>query len=157
MENILRFEHDFPGTKIVRLEANYRSTAPILAAAAALIAHNEGRSGKTLRPGLQDATGERVTVMALWDSDEEARTVGNRIEALRRAGDSLAEMAILVRAGFQTRAFEERLITLGIPYRVIGGPTNVRKSATPLPKCAWSFSRPTTWRSSASRTFRGAA
>jgi DNA helicase-2/ATP-dependent DNA helicase PcrA len=121
VENILRFEHDFPGAKIVRLEANYRSTAPILAAAAGLIAHNEGRLGKTLRPGRQDASGDRVAVVGLWDSDEEARMVGDRIENLRRDGEPLAEMAILVRAGFQTRAFEERLITLGVPYRVIGG------------------------------------
>ena len=121
VENILRFEQDFPGANIVRLEANYRSTAPILAAAAALIAHNEGRLGKTLRPGRQDAEGERVAVVSLWDSDEEARMVGERIERLRRAGEKLAEMAILVRAGFQTRAFEERLITLAVPYRVVGG------------------------------------
>jgi DNA helicase-2/ATP-dependent DNA helicase PcrA len=121
VENILRFEHDFPGARIVRLEANYRSTAPILAAAAALIQHNEGRLGKTLRPGREDAGGERVTVVGLWDSDEEARMVGDRIEALRRDGERLVEMAILVRAGFQTRAFEERLITLGVPYRVVGG------------------------------------
>ena len=121
VENILRFEHDFPGAKIVRLEENYRSTEPILAAASALIAHNEGRLGKTLRSGLRDPSGERVTVAGLWDSDEEARMVGDRIETLRRMGESLAEMAILVRAGFQTRAFEERLITLGVPYRVIGG------------------------------------
>ena len=121
VENILRFEQDFPGAKIVRLEANYRSTAPILAAASALIAHNEGRLGKTLRPGRQDADGERVAVVGLWDSDEEARMVGDRIEKLRRDGEPLAEMAVLVRAGFQTRAFEERLITLGLPYRVIGG------------------------------------
>jgi DNA helicase-2/ATP-dependent DNA helicase PcrA len=121
VENILRFEHDFPGGKIVRLEANYRSTAPILAAAAELIAHNEGRLGKTLRPSRKDATGERVTVVGLWDSDEEARMVGSRIEALRRNGEPLGETAILVRAGFQTRAFEERLITIGVPYRVIGG------------------------------------
>jgi DNA helicase-2/ATP-dependent DNA helicase PcrA len=121
VENILRFEKDFPGAHIVRLEANYRSTAPILAAASGLIAHNEGRLGKTLRPGRNDAAGEPVSVVSLWDSDEEARMVGDRIEALRREGESLAEMAILVRAGFQTRAFEERLITLGIPYRVVGG------------------------------------
>jgi DNA helicase II / ATP-dependent DNA helicase PcrA len=122
VENILRFEKDFPGAKIVRLEANYRSTAPILAAASGLIAHNEGRLGKTLRPGRNDAgDGEKVSVIALWDSDEEARMVGERIEALRRDGHPLAEMAVLVRAGFQTRAFEERLIVLGIPYRVIGG------------------------------------
>ena len=121
VENILRFEKDFPGARIVRLEANYRSTAPILAAASGLIAHNEGRLGKTLRPGRKDAEGEKVAVVGLWDSDEEARMVGERIETLRRDGASLAEMAVLVRAGFQTRAFEERLITLGIPYRVVGG------------------------------------
>ena len=121
VENILRFERDFPGARVVRLERNYRSTAPILAAAAGLIAHNEGRLGKTLRSGRNDAAGERVAVVGLWDSDEEARMVGERIEALRRDGHALAEMAVLVRAGFQTRAFEERLITLGIPYRVIGG------------------------------------
>ena len=121
VENILRFEKDFPGARIVRLERNYRSTAPILAAASALIAHNEGRLGKTLRPGRQDAEGERVAVVSLWDSDEEARMVGQRIEALRRDGESLGEMAVLVRAGFQTRAFEERLIAIGLPYRVVGG------------------------------------
>jgi DNA helicase-2/ATP-dependent DNA helicase PcrA len=121
VENILRFEKDFPGARIVRLEANYRSTAPILSAASALIAHNEGRLGKTLHPGRKDADGEKVEVVSLWDSDEEARMVAERIERLRRDGDSLAEMAVLVRAGFQTRAFEERLITVGVPYRVVGG------------------------------------
>ena len=121
IENILKFERDFPGAKVVRLEANYRSTAPILAAASGLIAHNEGRLGKTLHPGRNDADGENVEVVALWDSEEEARVVGNRVETYRRAGESLAEMAILVRAGFQTRAFEERMITLGLPYRIIGG------------------------------------
>jgi DNA helicase-2/ATP-dependent DNA helicase PcrA len=121
VENILRFEHDFPGARIVRLEENYRSTAPILAAASGLITHNEGRLGKTLRPGRADATGEQVAVVGLWDSDEEARMVGERIESLRRDGDRLREMAILVRAGSQTRAFEDRLNTLGVPYRIIGG------------------------------------
>jgi len=121
VENILRFEKDFPGARIVRLEANYRSTAPILAAASGLIAHNEGRLGKTLHPGRADADGDKVEVVSLWDSEEEARMVGDRIESLRRSGESLAEMAVLVRAGFQTRAFEERLINIGIPYRVVGG------------------------------------
>jgi ATP-dependent DNA helicase UvrD/PcrA len=121
VENILRFEHDFPGARVVRLERNYRSTAPILAAASGLIAHNEGRLGKTLRPGGNDASGEKIAVVGLWDSDEEARMVGERIESFRRGGDALAEMAVLVRAGFQTRSFEERLITLAIPYRVVGG------------------------------------
>ncbi|ONG56541.1 DNA helicase II [Pseudoroseomonas deserti] len=121
IENILRFEKDFPGAAIVRLESNYRSTAPILAAASGLIAKNSGRLGKTLRPGRKDSRGEKVQVVSLWDSVEEARMVGGRIEALRRDGHDLAEIAILVRAGSQTRAFEERLITLGIPYRVVGG------------------------------------
>ena len=121
IENILKFERDFPGAKVIRLEANYRSTQQILAAASHLIAHNEGRLGKTLHSGRDDATGEKVEVVALWDSEEEARMVGGRVETYRRSGDSLAEMAILVRAGFQTRAFEERMITLGIPYRIIGG------------------------------------
>ncbi len=122
VENILRFEKDFEGAQIIRLEANYRSTASILAAASGLIAHNEGRLGKTLRPGRADAQGgEMVTVVELWDSDEEARMVAGRIEELRREGHSLAEIAVLVRAGFQTRAFEERLITVGVPYRVVGG------------------------------------
>ncbi len=121
VENILRFEKDFPGARIVKLERNYRSTDPILAAAAGLIANNEGRIGKTLRSGRNDAHGEQVNVVSLWDSDEEARMVGDRIEALRRDGHKLAECAILVRTSAQTRAFEERMITLGIPYRVIGG------------------------------------
>ncbi len=121
VENILRFEKDFPGATIVRLEANYRSTAPILAAAAGLIAHNEGRLGKTLRPGRNDASGDKVEVVSLWDSDEEARMVGERIEQLQRQKEKLGEMAILVRTSAQTRAFEERMITLGIPYRVVGG------------------------------------
>ncbi len=122
VENILRFEKDFENARIVRLESNYRSTAPILAAASGLIAHNEGRLGKTLRPGRADAqTGEKVTVVGLWDSDEEGRMVGDRIERLRADGHPLSEIAILVRAGYQTRSFEERLITLGVPYRVVGG------------------------------------
>ena len=121
VENILRFEHDFPGARIVRLERNYRSTAPILGAAAGLIANNAGRLGKTLRSGLTNAEGDKVSVVSLWDSDEEARMVGDRVEAWRREGCKLADMAILVRAGFQTRAFEERMITLAIPYRVVGG------------------------------------
>jgi DNA helicase-2/ATP-dependent DNA helicase PcrA len=122
IENILRFEKDFPDAKVVRLERNYRSTRPILAAASGLIAHNAGRLGKTLRAGRDDTEGEKVRVVALWDSEEEARMVGERIEAAQRAGTvPLSEIAILVRAGFQTRAFEERLITLGIPYRVVGG------------------------------------
>ena len=118
--NILRFERDFPGAQIVRLEQNYRSTPHILAAASALIAKNEGRLGKTLWTVLNE--GERIVLRGLWDGEEEARWVGDEIEARQRQGERLAGIAILVRAGFQTREFEERFITLGLPYRVIGGP-----------------------------------
>jgi DNA helicase II / ATP-dependent DNA helicase PcrA len=118
--NILRFEKDFPGAEVIRLEQNYRSTPAILAAAGALIAHNEGRLGKTL--WTEANGGDKVRLRGVWDADEEARWVGDEVEALQRGGDKLAEMAILVRAGFQTREFEERFVTLGLPYRVIGGP-----------------------------------
>ncbi|QHC34381.1 ATP-dependent helicase [Komagataeibacter xylinus] len=121
VENILRFERDFPGARVVRLERNYRSTRQILGAASGLIAHNEERLGKTLHPGREDAEGEKVRVIAVQDSDDEARMVGAEIERLRGDGHAMSEIAILVRAGFQTRAFEERLITLGLPYRVVGG------------------------------------
>jgi DNA helicase-2/ATP-dependent DNA helicase PcrA len=120
VDNILRFEHDFPGAKVIRLERNYRSTGHILAAASHLIAHNQGRLGKTLRT--EDEPGEKVTVAGAWDSEEEARAIGEEIEALQRDGHRLDEIAILVRASFQMREFEDRFITLGLPYRVIGGP-----------------------------------
>ena len=120
VDNILRFEHDFPGAKVIRLECNYRSTGHILAAASHLIARNEGRLGKTLRT--EDEPGEKVTVTGAWDSEEEARTAGEEIENLQRNGHDLNEIAILVRASFQMREFEDRFITTGLPYRVIGGP-----------------------------------
>ncbi|QDW40254.1 AAA family ATPase [Bradyrhizobium sp. KBS0727] len=120
VDNILRFEHDFPGAKVIRLERNYRSTGHILAAASHLIAHNEGRLGKTLRT--EDVDGEKVTVTGSWDSEEEARAIGEEIEELQRSGENLNEVAILVRASFQMREFEDRFVTLGLSYRVIGGP-----------------------------------
>ncbi|MGE3065275.1 MAG: ATP-dependent helicase [Hyphomicrobiaceae bacterium] len=120
VDNILRFEADFPGAKVIRLERNYRSTGHILGAASGLIAHNKGRLGKTLFT--DDEPGTKVTVTGLWDDEEEARLAGEDIEALRRDGTSLNEIAILVRASAQMRAFEDRFITLGLPYRVIGGP-----------------------------------
>jgi DNA helicase II / ATP-dependent DNA helicase PcrA len=120
VDNILRFDHDFPGAKVIRLERNYRSTGHILAAASHLIAHNEGRLGKTLRT--EDVDGEKVTVTGAWDSEEEARGIGEEIEELQRGGDRLNEIAILVRASYQMREFEDRFVTLGLPYRVIGGP-----------------------------------
>jgi DNA helicase II / ATP-dependent DNA helicase PcrA len=126
VDNILRFEHDFPGAIVIRLERNYRSTGHILAAASHLIAHNEGRLGKTLRT--DDELGEKVGVTGAWDSEEEARAIGEEIETLQRGGQEsgekhpLNEIAILVRASFQMREFEDRFVTLGLPYRVIGGP-----------------------------------
>jgi ATP-dependent DNA helicase UvrD/PcrA len=120
VDNILRFEADFPGAKVIRLERNYRSTGHILAAASGLIAHNKGRLGKTLFT--DDDMGERVSLTALWDDEAEARTVGDDIEALRKKGQRLDGIAILVRASFQMRAFEDRFVTLGLPYRVVGGP-----------------------------------
>ena len=120
VDNILRFDHDFPGARVIRLERNYRSTGHILAAASHLIAHNEGRLGKTLRT--EDVDGEKVTVTGSWDSEEEARGIGEEIEERQRAGDKLNDIAILVRASFQMREFEDRFVTLGLPYRVIGGP-----------------------------------
>ena len=120
VDNILRFEKDFPGAKVIRLERNYRSTGHILAAAAGLIAHNKDRLGKTLFTDGDD--GVKPTVCSVWDSEEEARAIGEDIEQEQRRGHRLDEMAILVRASFQMREFEERFITLGLPYRVIGGP-----------------------------------
>ncbi|MDP1702153.1 MAG: UvrD-helicase domain-containing protein [Aestuariivirga sp.] len=120
VDNILRFEKDFPGAKIIKLERNYRSTPHILGAASGLIAKNESRLGKTLRTDKND--GDPVIVRSHWDGDEEARAIGDDIESLQRKKEMLNDMAILVRASFQMRAFEDRFITLGLPYRVIGGP-----------------------------------
>ena len=117
--NILRFESDFPGAQIVRLERNYRSTPNILAAASGLISHNEGRLGKTLWTDINE--GEKIRVHGVWDGEEEARYIGSEIENLHSKGHNLNEIAVLVRVGFQTREFEDRLITLALPYRVLGG------------------------------------
>jgi DNA helicase-2/ATP-dependent DNA helicase PcrA len=123
--NILRFEKDFPGAKVVRLEQNYRSTPHILAAASAVIAANAGRLGKTL--WTEETNGEKVRLIGHWDGEEEARWIGEEVEALQRGGRGLGlmgldDMAILVRASHQMRAFEDRFLTIGLPYRVIGGP-----------------------------------
>jgi DNA helicase-2/ATP-dependent DNA helicase PcrA len=117
--NILRFEKDFPGATIIRLEQNYRSTSHILTAADGLIAHNAGRLGKSLWTDAGE--GELVRVIGVWDGPEEARRVGEEAESHMRAGRSLDDIAILVRAQFQTREFEERFIAIGLPYRIIGG------------------------------------
>ncbi|MGH1397681.1 MAG: ATP-dependent helicase [Alphaproteobacteria bacterium] len=118
--NILKFEKDFEGAKIIRLEQNYRSTNNILKAAHAVIANNEGRLGKELWSDAGD--GDKLQVRGLWDGEAEARWIGEEIEQLQRKGCSLNGVAVLVRAGFQTREFEERFIKLGLPYKVLGGP-----------------------------------
>ncbi|HYF54301.1 MAG TPA: UvrD-helicase domain-containing protein [Salinarimonas sp.] len=120
VDNILRFEHDFPGAVVIRLERNYRSTGHILAAASHLIAYNQDRLGKTLRT--EDEPGEKVSVTGAWDSEEEARLVGEEIEALQAKGHRLSQMAVLVRTSAQMREIEDRFVQLGLPYRVIGGP-----------------------------------
>ncbi|RZV36055.1 MAG: DNA helicase II [Sphingomonadaceae bacterium] len=117
--NILRFEKDFPGAKVIKLEQNYRSTPHILAAASGLITANSERLGKTLWTEVN--AGEKVRVIGVWDGPEEARRVGEEIERLEREGASLDEVAILVRAQYQTREFEDRFIQIGLNYRIIGG------------------------------------
>lgn len=117
--NILRFEKDFPNAKVIRLEQNYRSTPHILAAASGLIDANSGRLGKTLWTELDE--GEKVRVIGVWDGPEEARRVGEEIETLQFRGGSLNDIAILVRAQHQTREFEDRFISIGLNYRIIGG------------------------------------
>lgn len=117
--NILRFERDFPGAVVIKLEQNYRSTSHILGAASRLIAHNQGRLAKDLKSVHTD--GEKITIKACWNCEDEARYVGDEVESFQRHGASLKNMAVLVRAGYQTRGFEERFMTMGIPYRVIGG------------------------------------
>ena len=118
--NILRFEQDFPGAKIIRLEQNYRSTGHILSAASSVISNNQDRMGKTLWSDQEQ--GEKVSVRGLWDGEAEARWVGEEIETLQRKKWDLNQIAVLVRAGFQMREFEDRFFKLGVPYRVIGGP-----------------------------------
>jgi DNA helicase-2/ATP-dependent DNA helicase PcrA len=123
--NILRFEKDFPGAHVVRLEENYRSTPHILAAASGIIAANKGRLGKALFTSRED--GEKVRLIGHWDGEEEARWIGEEVEAMQRGTRGLDpigldSMAILVRASHQMRAFEDRFLTIGLPYRVIGGP-----------------------------------
>ncbi len=125
VDNILRFERDFPGAKIVKLERNYRSTSHILGAASGLIAANRDRLGKTL--WTEDQSGDKVRVRGVWDGEAESRLIADEIETARRpqAGEpglKYKDMAVLVRASFQMRAFEERFVMLAIPYVVIGGP-----------------------------------
>jgi len=122
VDNILRFEKDFPGATVIRLERNYRSTQHILTTAAHLIAHNKGRLGKTLFAHKIEQDAPKVHVHASWDSEEEARDIGELVEELQRHSHSLNDIAILVRASFQMREFEDRFVTLGLNYRVIGGP-----------------------------------
>jgi len=120
VDNILRFERDFPGAVVVRLERNYRSTEHILAAASGLIKTNKGRLGKTL--WTEAKGGEKVVVKGVWDGEAEARMIADDIERWRKNGGRYKDVALLVRASFQMRAFEERFVMLQIPYTVVGGP-----------------------------------
>lgn len=121
--NILRFQKDFPDAKVIRLESNYRSTAHILGAASGLIAHNTQRLSKTLRtaPGRENMVGDKVAVVSVWSGEDEAREICDRIEAERRHGTPLSQIAVLVRASFQMRAIEDALLNYGLSYKVIGG------------------------------------
>ncbi|MBP5353238.1 MAG: UvrD-helicase domain-containing protein [Alphaproteobacteria bacterium] len=126
IENILRFQKDFEDAQIIRLERNYRSTANILSAASALIAHNATRLGKTLKvaensPAAQSAN-DKIKVLSIYSGEEEARWVASEIEQLHRNGYDYSDIAVLVRTAFQTREFEEKFISEAIPYQVIGGP-----------------------------------
>jgi DNA helicase-2/ATP-dependent DNA helicase PcrA len=122
IENILKFEQDFPGAKVIRLETNYRSTPHILRAASGLISKNFDRLGKTLRPcGAANDDCAKVAVKGVWSGEEEARQIIDQIEHYQRRGIDLSQMAVLVRAGYQTRIFEEKLVRSGIPYKIIGG------------------------------------
>ena len=120
VDNILRFDKDFPGAEVVRLERNYRSTEHILAAASGLITSNKDRLGKTL--WTEDEGGEKVEVRGLWDGEAEARFVAEEIENWVSKSHPYSDTAVLVRASWQMRAFEDRFIMLGLPYKVIGGP-----------------------------------
>lgn len=125
VDNILRFEKDFPGATVIRLERNYRSTRHILAAASSVINHNKGRLGKALYVGddsAADDDAEKVKVRGLWDGEAESRLIADDVESYVRKGGKHEDCAVLVRASWQMRLFEERFIMLGIPYRVIGGP-----------------------------------
>ncbi len=120
VDNILRFDKDFPGAKVIRLEQNYRSTGHILATASALIDNNTERLGKTLHTNIGE--GDKVMLRGCWDDEEEARNISEQIEQLQRDKLNLNDIAILVRASSQMRAIEDRFVTVGLPYRVIGGP-----------------------------------
>ena len=144
--NILRFEKDFPGAAVIRLEQNYRSTPHILGAATGLISNNSGRLGKTLWTERND--GDPVKVIGVWDGPEEARRVGEEIEGhVRGASGTLDDTAILVRAQFQTREFEERFISIGLAYQIVGGfrfyerRRNPRRACLP-PPCRATGRRP---------------
>ncbi len=119
VNNILNFEKDFKNTKIIRLERNYRSTGNILAAASQLIAKNQNRLGKTL--WTKEDMGNKINIRTVYDGKEEAQSISDEIEAYQRNNNSINNVAILVRAGFQTRTFEERFLKIGLPYQVVGG------------------------------------
>jgi len=141
VDNILRFDKDFPSAKVIRLERNYRSTAHILGAAGSLISHNEDRLGKTLFTDDVDPDASKVIVQAGWDSEEEARSIGDEIETLQGKKHALNEIAILVRASFQMREFEDRFVTMGMIWHLSASSTN-QNAASGMPPSAPSTTMP---------------
>ncbi len=124
IDNILKFEQDFKDARIIRLETNYRSTAHILNAATNLISHNKNRLGKQLVPcknTIENEDNYKIQVHGVYNGEEEALQIVDKISYYQRKKYNLSEMAILVRAGYQTRLFEEQLIRAGISYKIIGG------------------------------------
>ena len=121
VNNILNFEKDFYGSKIIRLEKNYRSTVNILGAARSLIANNIDRLGKELSSSSDDI-GEKVKLVSVWSAEDEAIFISDEIDRKLISKIDLDQISILVRASFQMREIEDRLILNSIPYRVIGGP-----------------------------------
>ena len=119
IRNILDFEEDFPGVRVVKLEQNYRSTQNILAAAGAVVAKNRGRKGKTL--WTENPPGERIVYRRLADEREEARYVCRQIEQYVRKGGDLAGVAVFYRANAQSRVVEDAMVADGIPYHMVGG------------------------------------
>ncbi len=119
VENILRFENDHPGTVLIRLEQNYRSTGTILDAANGVIRNNAGRLGKEL--WTRGTRGDPVRIYAAYNDIDEARFVADRVEAWVASGGRRSEVAVLYRSNAQSRIFEETFISAAIPYRVYGG------------------------------------
>ena len=119
VSNLLNFEKNFSKTNVLRLEQNYRSTKNILKCASVLISKNKGRYGKDLWS--ENEQGDKISISGFWETKEEAIYVSDKIENLIKTKNKLSEISILFRIAAHTRSFEERLINLGLPYKIIGG------------------------------------